>query len=320
MRPELVRRAGASASVVLLLVLTAASAACAQDQPRTPDSGQARGRRPGLWMPNDEGGPCPAEGPRAAPRPGANEPPGFQPFAHYDACAFPGRGRDLGMWATERRPMALMQDPEAPGSPPGVILTRYSRGLLAGRAPVYWNGWDEGGAAAEKQAFYLSMWIKIVGQDFEAAPAVTKLGFIGYGAEPHRAVNQGFFGIPSGRQATVGRAFQLAFFQQGHVDHETRQNVDRRPLMTAGTWHHWEAVLRLNRPGQANGELAFWIDGCKIIHSTTMRFVDREHPHGFTMYTWNPTWGGMGGTRTREDRILIDDVYLSGVPYRPDRD
>jgi len=27
-----------------------------------------------------------------------------------------------------------------------------------------------------------------------------------------------------------------------------------------------------------------------------------------------PTWGGRGGVRTREDRILIDHVYLSGVP------
>lgn len=309
-----------SGALLVTLALLGASGACAQDQPRSPEAGEGRGRRPGLWLPTDEGGPCPADAPRAAPRPGEHEPPGFTVFAHYDACAFPGRGRDLGMWATEKRPMALMRDADAPGSPPGVILTRYSRGLLAGRAPVYWNGWDERGGAAEKQAFYLSLWIKIVGQDFEAAPAVTKLGFIGYGTEPSRAVNQGFFGIPSGRQATVGRAFQLAFFQQGHVDHESRQNIDRRPLMTVGAWHRWEAVLRLNSPGQANGELTFWIDGYKIIQYNNMRFVDREHPHGFTMYTWNPTWGGMGGTRTREDRILIDDVYLSGLPYQPARD
>ena len=274
-----------SGALLVTLALLGASGACAQDQPRSPEAGEGRGRRPGLWLPTDEGGPCPADAPRAAPRPGEHEPPGFTVFAHYDACAFPGRGRDLGMWATEKRPMALMRDAEAPGSPPGVILTRYSRGLLAGRAPVYWNGCDERGGAAEKQAFYLSLWIKIVGQDFEAAPAVTKLGFIGYGTEPSRAVNQGFFGIPSGRQATVGRAFQLAFFQQGHVDHESRQNIDRRPLMTVGAWHRWEAVLRLNSPGQANGELTFWIDGYKIIQYNNMRFVDREHPHGFTMYT-----------------------------------
>ncbi len=287
------------------------SAACAQRE-----APEGREHPAGLWLPNDSGGPCPGGSARTAARPGEHEPPGFTPFAHYDACQFPGRGESLGRWETERRQMALMQDPEAPASPPGVIVTRYGRGFVAGRAPVYWNGWDSGGARAEKEAFYVSMWIKIVGPEFEAAPAVTKLGFIGYGADPESAVNQGFFGIPNGKQPRIGRAFQLGFFQQGHVDRPVHQNLESRPLMTVGEWHHWEAVFRLNHPGAGDGEFSFWIDGRQLMRYSNMRFVDRDHPHGFTMYTWNPTWGGMGGTKTREDRILIDDVYLSGIPYR----
>ncbi len=257
-----------------------------------------------------------------------NEPAGYKSFAAYDACYFPVDSRDerphLGEWRMDRKGrmqnMRLIADPTAPGSPPGVIVTRYPKGFEAGRGPVYWNGWDSAGSMrGQKRELYVSMWIKLDGEDFEAAPAVTKLGFIGYGQNPERVgVNQGFFYIPNGRPPRIAPRFKLGFIQQNHVSGSLQQNTERRPVMTAGRWHHWEAVLRLNDMGRANGSFQMWVDGTQIMSHRDVVYRTAAQPNGFTMFTWNPTWGGLHATKTREDRILIDDVYLSGIDLNAD--
>lgn len=252
-----------------------------------------------------------------------NEPAGYRAFAAYDACFFPVDPRDkrphLGEWQMERKGrmqnMRLIADPTAPGSPPGVIVTRYPKGFEAGRGPVYWNGWDSAGnVRGQKRELYVSIWIKLDGHDFESAPAVTKLGFIGYGQNPRGVgVNQGFFFLKGGAKARIGPSFGLAFEQQNHVDRNLHQNTERRQVMTSGRWHHWEAVLRLNDMGRANGTFEMWVDGTQIMSHRDVVYRTAAQPNGFTMFTWNPTWGGLHATKTREDRVLIDDVYLSGI-------
>ncbi len=272
--------------------------------------------------------PCPepADSGMATHRSAAHphEPAGYVAFAEYDACWLPGDPRDkrprLGQWVTDRsmgrlNNISLASDPTAPGSPPGVIVTRFPDRWVAGRAPVYWNGWDSAGPmGGQKRELYVSLWIKLDGTEFEIAPAVTKLGFIGYGQSPKGVgVNQGFFFIPNGKQARSGRAFPLAFEQQNHVSRNLHQNQGGRPVMTVGVWHHWEAVLRLNTVDRPDGSFQMWVDGAPVIEQRDVVYRKTGQPNGFTMFTWNPTWGGLHATKTREDRILIDDVYLSGV-------
>jgi hypothetical protein len=57
-----------------------------------------------------------------------------------------------------------------------------------------------------------------------------------------------------------------------------------------------------------------WIDGTMVMDYSDVTYITRTTPRGFTMFKWNPTWGGSGGTRTRDDYILIDHLYLSGLP------
>ncbi len=282
-----------------------------------------RHRPDGVWGFRDDGGPCremSLEARRAAIHdPHANEPRGYRAFAIFDACTFAGRGEaPLGIWTNESghggRNIGLIQDPGAPASPPGVVVTRYPKGFVAGRGPVYWNGWDSAGMFdGQKREFYLSMWVKLDGEDFEAAPAVTKMGFIGYGQSPKVGVNQGVFCLLNGAKPRIARAFPIGFNQQNQVDRKLRQNVGRQRGMTAGAWHHWEAVFRLNSEGRADGQLQMWVDGEKFMDHRDVVYRKPGQPSGFTMFTWNPTWGGLNGTKTREDRILIDNIYLSGL-------
>ncbi len=57
-----------------------------------------------------------------------------------------------------------------------------------------------------------------------------------------------------------------------------------------------------------------WIDGVQTHNYTDITYLTPTLTTKFNLYKWNPTWGGSGGTRTRTDYVLIDHVYISGVP------
>ncbi len=254
-----------------------------------------------------------------------NEPPGYQPFASYDGSVLLGEGAlsgGAGEWyafpkRSER--LTLGQDSGAPASPPCVVRTIFPAGLRGGRGPVHFGGWEKlDGPAAEKSKVYLSLWIKIEGNSFENHGVGTKMGFIAYGRPTGGSRNQGTFML-SGRNArpTVADRWLVQFNQQFPVNRNIRQNVGRRPLMTVGVWHQWEAVFELNRLGQDDGVLRFWIDGQLVMDYRNVRYIVPGDTVGFNLWIWNPTWGGMGGVRSRIDVIVIDHVYLSGVRYEP---
>jgi hypothetical protein len=47
-------------------------------------------------------------------------------------------------------------------------------------------------------------------------------------------------------------------------------------LVERGTWHCYEVMVKLNKPGSHDGEQAFWVDGKKIYHQTGIRWRDTE--------------------------------------------
>ena len=84
--------------------------------------------------------------------------------------------------------------------------------------------------------------------------------------------------------------------------------------MSVGSWHQWEMTFELNTLGQANGKFRMWIDGIEVLNYSDVVYIVGSNTAEFYGYKWNPTWGGTGGTKTRDDFILIDHVYISGVP------
>jgi hypothetical protein len=103
-------------------------------------------------------------------------------------------------------------------------------------------------------------------------------------------------------------------FNPPYTNKNWDQNVDNRMLMTAGTWHHWELVMQLNSLGQANGILKWWIDDIQIMNYSNFTYIWPGATQELWQWKWNPTWGGTAGTRTRDDFIMVDHVYMSGVP------
>jgi len=218
----------------------------------------------------------------------------------------------------------VIEDPTAPASPPIVIQTRFPANFEAGRGPVSWGGWDKGGSeTGQKSKFYLSLWIKISGNDYENQAVGTKMGMIASAWNPLKgAGTQGILFLNGTGKQRVAPAFKVEFHQEFNAamnppyhNRHLEQNADRRSLMTCGTWHQWEVVMELNTPGTANGVFRWWIDGTKVIDHSDMTYLFGKNLTGFWQWKWNPTWGGTKGVRTKEDLVLIDHVYMSGVPY-----
>jgi len=252
-----------------------------------------------------------------------HEPPGYVPFAQNDGsrlASASGSGAELGTWESHfergRNPrLTIAEDPTSPGSPPMVVRTKFPTGWRSGSGPVNWGGWDGAGPVnGQKSKLYISYWLKIEGTDYENQQAGTKMGFLGYGQDPEKKTNQGYFWLPNPGRQIARSAFSLAFYQQNHVSRRLPPNRSRRPLITVGSWHHIEFVAEINPPGMRSGVFRMWIDGEQTHDYSDVVYTTPEHPYKFTSWRWNPTWGGRGGVRTRDDYMDIDDVYMSGVP------
>jgi len=262
----------------------------------------------------------------STPPSASNEPSGFTPFAIHQLSEIPVFGRAvggvLGSWYAYPQGnlnLTLRQDATAPQSPDSIISTRFYTGQPAGVGPVNWGGWDV--ANTQYRKLYFSLWIKILGPDYENQATGTKVGFIAVGRDPGGGQNELFFLLFNNTaQQGIFSSFLMELRQQGipqpngQIGRNLNQNVNRTMLMTAGVWHRWEAVFELNTMGQANGIFKMWIDGTQTHNYTNVTYITPTTPNGFNFFKWNPTWGGSGGTRTRTDYMYIDHVYISGTP------
>jgi hypothetical protein len=253
-----------------------------------------------------------------------NEPSGFIRFAEHNMSSLPSFPRTLGglMGSWYGHPqgdpdlVVVNPDTSAPESPPNTVRTRFFAGLQGGIAPVNMGGWDAAGTGAggQKSKLYVSVWVHILGPDYQNHPVGTKMGFIAYGEVVSGAQNQGVFRLKGNGSTAPQHSFKLEVHQQNHVNRVLGQNVNGASLMTTGTWHQWEWLVELNTLGQADGILKWWIDGTLIMDYSDMEYILPGFQTKFHQWRWQPVWGGTGSVRTRDDFIAIDHVYMSGVP------
>jgi hypothetical protein len=205
----------------------------------------------------------------------------------------------------------LQSDNTAPQSPSGVGQIRYPDGYGDGSEPVVFNGWADGGSSEQYSKIYYSIWLRTVGPTFESHPVGNKMGFIGSGRETSHVGNQSYFILKGGG---ITSQMSLEFHQQnipGGQDFDP--NVNDAPF-TCGEWHHWELVAEINDVGAANGTLKIWQDGVLMFDYDNVTWRGGSQTNMFWALHFAPTWGGnVGATKTRDDFVQIDHIYLSGV-------
>lgn len=250
----------------------------------------------------------------------ANEPAGYVRFAENDMSSLPNglwkQGGLAGLWSWfpvgDKDLTIGAATVTGMVSAPGYMSTRFPAGFKAGVAPVNFGGWQS--QTTPKSKVYLSIWMRIRGSGFENHPVGTKLGFLSYGEPLSSTRNQGSFMLEGTGTQAVKSAFSVRFNQQNIVTRNLTPNINRAKLVTAGPWHHIEAVFEVNVPGLANGKFKLWIDNTPVTDYSDVVYITPAKLNKFNYWKWNPTWGGMGGIRTRTDFIDIDHVYMSGLP------
>jgi len=77
-------------------------------------------------------------------------------------------------------------------------------------------------------------------------------------------------------------------------------------VVERGRWYCYEFMVKLNKPGEHDGEQAFWIDGVKIFHQRNIRWRDSE------ILKLNFFWFSVYIHESRQDNTCwYDDLVIS---------
>lgn len=253
-----------------------------------------------------------------------NEPAGYTPITEILFSGIPDVSGESGTanvplgewWAFGPGTITLVDDNLAPISGTKCLQLEYPTGTLVGEGTGKWGGWDE--ADSEYSEFYEAGWFKMPGTDFESpgTPGWKALGFWGVGRRGVGVPNHMYqVCLGNGSSTALLTEFECVMKGQNHSPWSRDQNVDTSYRIPVGEWVRYELRCVLNDVGVSNGILEMWFDGVKVMNHTDIPFRTPGDEHGFYARHWDPTWGGTGGAaKSRDDFLLVDHVYISGVP------
>jgi hypothetical protein len=254
------------------------------------------------------------------------------PLPHGWSCGLPGMV--AGCWYQYTDRVTIVNDPTAPVNHGRVLQYTWPAGLRPGTSGGPWGGWGGRGMQPQVARYYEAGWFKIAGADLEGPGAGQQklLGYWGvdsYNAAVYSALEP-IHGRPTGRtgkqsNSVIAAEWTLDIRQQlDGVFTSMRPNVGRQPII-AGKWFRYEILMELNSmvsgETRSDGKLRVWLTNVSdrgraiLTHSyDNVKWRTAKHPGGFSERHWNPIWGGKGPVRkTREDRLLVDHVYIAGA-------
>ena len=198
---------------------------------------------------------------------------------------------------------SIQNDPAAPRDNKSVGQALFPAGFVAGSGPIntYYN------VPGTYKQLYFAMWIKF-SPNFEGHPnsAVNKIVFLWIDANANVFLNaqgQGSGPLSPGinLQNNVGGAVRLG------------PNLVPGATITRGQWHFWEVLLVANTVGQLDGSVRWWLDGVEIGNYTNIGPA-KNSSNRWEIISWNPTWGGAGGSVSANMYQQIDYIRVSGLP------
>lgn len=228
-----------------------------------------------------------------------NEPEGFVRIADR---RFSSPDED-GWRAVSVKRFSIVEDSDAPFSPPGVGRALYPRGFRGGKEPiVLTRRWSE-----RPRAIYVSFWFKM-SPNFHGHPksGVNKILHIWIAGK--NRVYLSAQGSGSGALRPQVRLQQVVApekFLNLKPDLVPSSRIER------GRWHRWELLLRANTGAGTDGSAEWWLDGRKVGSHDGIAYVARDEEHGWQSLQWAPTWGGMGFEVAVEQSMYMDHLYVS---------
>lgn len=79
-----------------------------------------------------------------------------------------------------------------------------------------------------------------------------------------------------------------------------------------GKWYHIKTFVRLNTPGQRNGQIRTWLNNQQVLHRTDLRFRNIEELK-IKRFLFSVFFGGSGPAwAPKQDMVLyMDDFIIS---------
>ena len=191
---------------------------------------------------------------------------------------------------------------DAPRADDRVGQALFPAGFVAGSGPIntYYN------ISGNIKRLYMGVWVRFSANWQGQEAGVNKIIFIWIDAKPNVFLNAQ--GVGSGPltpsinlQNNVGGAVRLT------------PNIKPGATFTRGEWHYWEVLLTANTVGQRDGTVQWWLDGEEIGRYSGVGPA-RDASNRWEIISWNPTWGGAGGTVLQNMWQQIDYVRVSGRP------
>ncbi len=200
---------------------------------------------------------------------------------------------------------------------------RYPAGQIAGESPALLGVQFEQDL---REIFDVTEFM-IEGTDYEMQRPVGEklLGFIGCGRPPERGGNEIVYIAfrPGSPDTQFVKGMRLGISLQDLISRNLDPNVNTDFWVTPGVKHTWAVLFKLNSAiDKADGEVWAWGDGVLRLHyndvllrtSINSAGQPAEYFHGFTGRKYDPTYGGAGINKTRDDFIRVIRLYGSGIP------
>src|SRR5882724_4558313 len=189
--------------------------------------------------------------------------------------------------------LALIADPTAPHSPPGVLQFTYAQGFVAGSEPGV-EFYDPPSPILET---YFAFWWKPSNPfQNEGASNVNKIAFLLTQSADIYIMMQ-----------AVGSRYRIAVEPEFPGDTRVMAPNVTDTTVTLGQWHLIEWYVKCSSsPSTRDGLTKWWLDG--VLQGS---YTDLLTPGGFTEYQLAPTWGGLYSVKSETDYYWFDHARIS---------
>ncbi len=238
-----------------------------------------------------------------------NEPAGFQVINDYGFDDPVPVGTNIaidssGWFITNDGGATRVSDGSAPRSPSYVLRILFPNGFAGGAAPVtIWYNLP----GVRRTELYIGFWLKVSSPWQGHSSGINKVAFVTSGGTQHYALMP----VLHGSAAPYYLEQQIA--ETGAPENPAyggwlTQNVANPPF-TLGVWHRVEMYLKYGTSSTSNnGIMKQWLDGVLVMNYSDINYAD----NGIDGWKLNPTWGGVGDTKTEDDFYDFDHVHTSG--------
>jgi hypothetical protein len=207
-----------------------------------------------------------------------------------------GSPREDG-WTERKDPARLLylSDATGPRSAPGIARALYPVGFAGGSGPVRVDR-----AVPQRSGVFLCFWIRLSPNWVGHPTNVNKVFHLWIAGQNKAVVDM----------SGAGRGpFRLRVTLQNGYPTASR-NLASRASTPAGTWARVEVELLANTPGQEDGRARWWVDG-QLAGDYAVGWLSPTQRGGWSLVSWNPTWGGVGGTIAAPQWMDLDHIVVA---------